>query len=231
MLARMRFAQYGTRYNTHARLPGMLTERLFYVKSRTKVRSDSLEESDVCACALGCITTASMKRRWEFGQQDERSRRGVQQRVRQMLVIERLCTRFPVLARQLLNRHDQRETLHVVDEYDLRDLLRTLLTLEHDDIHPETWTPDGADWPRTDFLLKIERTIVIARMTSATFGQGELQAQLPADIGHYHHHPDCETLVCFVYDPEGRIARPRELEHTLSTDTPGLTVRVFVASK
>jgi hypothetical protein len=155
--------------------------------------------------------------------------RGVQQRVRQMLVIERLCRRLPLIAQQLQSRHDGREALRVDDEYDLWDLLRALLTLEHDDVREVTWTPAYADQPQTDFLLKIERTIVIARMTRGNFGAAELTAQLPIDIEHYRRHPNCDTLVCFVFDPERRIAGARDLENSLSDDQPGLTVRVMIA--
>ncbi len=51
------------------------------------------------------------------------------------------------------------------------------------------------------------------------------------DIQKYKQHPDCRTLVCFVYDPEGRIANPRGIENDLSGDKEGLTVRVIIAPK
>lgn len=169
------------------------------------------------------------KRRFNRAGIESSQQRGVQQRVQQMLVIERLCRRLPLIAQQLQSRHNGRETLIVDDEYDLWDLLRALLRLEHDDVRAETWTPAYADQPRTDFLLKIERTIVIARMTRENFGADELTAQLPIDIEHYRRHPNCDTLVCFVYDPERRIAGARDLENSLSDDQPGLTVRVMIA--
>jgi hypothetical protein len=84
-----------------------------------------------------------------------------------MLVLERLCNRFPLIARQLQTRHDDRETLRVNDEHDLWDLLRALLALEHNDVREGTWTPAYADQPRTDFLLKIEHTLIVAKLASA----------------------------------------------------------------
>ncbi|WP_409015017.1 hypothetical protein [Archangium sp.] len=44
----------------------------------------------------------------------------------------------------------------------------------------------------------------------------------------YQTHPDCKTLVCFIYDPEGRIVNvdgfTRDLEHAPSK----MPVRVLV---
>jgi hypothetical protein len=152
------------------------------------------------------------------------------ERIRRMLMLERLCSRFHLVARQLRSRHSNRDTLHVEDEYDVRDLLHALLTLEHDDIRPEEWTPSYAS-SRTDFLLKLEQIVIEAKKTRSGLGARELGEQLIVDIQKYKQHPDCRTLVCFVYDPEGRIADPREIENDLGGDKDGLAVRVIIAPK
>lgn len=156
----------------------------------------------------------------------------LQEHIRQMLMLERLCSRFHRVARQLRSRHSHRDTLHVEDEYDVQDLLHALLTLEHDDIRPEEWTPSYAGGSsRMDFLLKLEQIVVEAKKTRSGLGARELGEQLMVDIQKYKQHPDCRTLVCFVYDPEGRIADPRGIESDLSGDKDGLTVRVIIAPK
>jgi hypothetical protein len=150
--------------------------------------------------------------------------------VRQMVMLERLCTRFHLVAGQLRSRHGNRETIHVEDEFDVQDLLHALLTLEHDDIQPEEWTPSYAGGnPRVDFLLKVEQVVIEAKKTRSGLGARELGEQLMIDIQKYKQHPDCRTLVCFVYDPEGRIDNPRGIENDLSGDEDGLTVRVIIA--
>jgi hypothetical protein len=78
---------------------------------------------------------------------------------------------------------------------------------------------------------QLEQIVVAARKTGSGFGAGELAEQLMVDIQKYQQHPDCRTLICFVYDPEGRIANPRGLENDLSGDKNGLTVRVIIAPK
>lgn len=148
----------------------------------------------------------------------------VHEHVRQMLVLERLCSRFHRIAQQLQSR------LRVADEREAQDFLHALLLLEHDDVRPETWTPSYAsENSRTDFLLALERTVMVAKMTRAGLGASELREQLAVDVHHYQSRPDCKTVVYFVYDPDGRIADARKLEIELSGDTGGLAVRVFIA--
>jgi len=152
--------------------------------------------------------------------------------VRQMMVLERLCSRFPLVVDQLRSRYENRDTLHVEDEYDVRDLMHVLLTLEYDDIRPEEWTPSYANGiSRADFLLKLERIVVMAKMTHNELGAKELGDQLAVDIQRYKLHPECKTLVCFVYDPEGLIANPHGIENELSGEKDELTMRVIIASK
>lgn len=73
--------------------------------------------------------------------------------------VERICTRFHAVARQLRERHEDRETLNVADEYDVQDLLHALLRIYFDDIRPEEWTPSAAggasrvDFPAWSSLL------------------------------------------------------------------------------
>ena len=49
-------------------------------------------------------------------------------------LVSKICNRFHKVARQIRSRHNNRETLSVEDEYDVQDLLHSLLVLEFDDI-------------------------------------------------------------------------------------------------
>lgn len=53
-------------------------------------------------------------------------------------------------------------------------------------------------------------------MTRDRLGQKELAQELAIDKEHYRAHSDCETLVCFVYDPESRCTNPAALESDLA---------------
>jgi hypothetical protein len=150
----------------------------------------------------------------------------------QLNLIERLCLRFHGVARQLQARHADRETLAIDDEYDVQDLLHAILRIHFDDIREEEWTPSYAGGSsRVDFLLKQEQIIIEVKKTRPSLRVADLGAELLVDIARYSRHPDCMTLVCFIYDPEGRIGNPVGLERDLESHEGTLKVRVIVAPK
>ena len=145
-------------------------------------------------------------------------------------LIETICRRFPFLVKQLGVRHDKRHPFLVKDEYDVQDILHGLLRLHFDDVRPEEVTPSYAgSSSRMDFLLKTEKVVVEAKMTRKTLGQKEVVTQLTEDVARYRTHPDCQTLVCFVFDPGGFCKNPVALENDVSTDANGFKVKVIVA--
>ena len=147
-------------------------------------------------------------------------------------VVDRLktiTTRFHRVARALVERHDQRETLLIEDEYDVQDLLRGLLQLDFDDVRSEEHCPSYAGSnSRTDFLLKREGTVLEVKYATPRLRDRQIGEQLIVDIERYQKHPDCQRLVCFVYDPLQCIGNPVALEDDLSGKRDGVDVRVLV---
>lgn len=130
--------------------------------------------------------------------------------------------RFHKVARQLRNRHEKRATLKIEDEYDVQDLLHALLQLYFNDIRAEEWTPSYAGKSaRVDFLLKNEKTVIEIKKTRNGLEDKEIGDQLIIDVGRYKIHPDCEKLVCFVYDSEGRIGNPEGIMNDLNSQYGG----------
>lgn len=122
-----------------------------------------------------------------------------------------------------------RSTLVVEDEYDVQDLVHALLRIHFDDIRPEEWTPSYAGGSsRMDFLLKNEQIVIEVKKTRTTLSDIDIGGQLIEDIERYKRHPDCKTLFCFIYDPEGRIGNPRGLENDLSAIKDGVKIEVVV---
>jgi REase_DpnII-MboI/Uncharacterized protein conserved in bacteria (DUF2321) len=122
------------------------------------------------------------------------------------------CSRFHLVARQLRNRHKNRETLNVEDEYDIQDLLHTLLRIHFDDIRREEWTPSYAGGAaRVDFLIKPYGILLEVKKTRKGLAAKEIGKQLIEDIAKYKQASDCKTVICFIYDPEERIANPKGL--------------------
>ena len=147
-------------------------------------------------------------------------------------IIINLFNRFHLVCRQLRHRYDSRESIDVCDEYDVQDLMHALLCIFFDDIRPEEWTPSYAGGcSRQDFLLKTEQIVIEIKKTRKGLQDKQIGEQLIIDIDRYKSHPDCKTLLCFVYDPEERIGNPKGLERDLTRVTDGLNVVTIIAQK
>jgi hypothetical protein len=147
-------------------------------------------------------------------------------------LIQRICTRFHSVARQLRQRSDDRSTLEVEDEVDVQDVLRAVLCTQFDDIHTETWNPAYANGiPRADLVLKQDGIVIVAKKTKQGVGAKTLTEQLGVDIQRYMNHSLCKTLVCFIYDPEGRIGNPDALEATLVRQRSARRIEVIISPR
>ncbi len=154
-------------------------------------------------------------------------------------VLELIFSKFHLVVRQLRDRHDKRETLDVNDEYDVQDLLHALLKIYFQDIRPEETIPSYAGGSKKmDFLLKSEKMVIEVKKTGEKlktgekFSDKEIGKQLLEDISTYDAHPDCNTLICFIYDPEGRIGNPVGLENDLiKKSKEGFRVIVYIFPK
>ena len=138
------------------------------------------------------------------------------------VVLNIIFSRFHKVARQLRSRYNNRSTLEIEDEYDVQDLLHSLLQLYFDDVRKEEWTPSYAGGSsRQDFLLKAEKVVIEVKKTRTSMKDRDLGEQLIVDIEKYRNHPDCENLICFVYDPEGRLGNPKGIINDLNNKHKG----------
>lgn len=143
--------------------------------------------------------------------------------------IKRLCARFHLVARQLRQRHSDRTTIDIMDEYDVQDVMHAMLRIYFDDVRAEETTPSyAAKSSRIDFLVKSEEIGIEVKMTRVGLSDREIGNQLIEDIARYKSHPNCRSLVCFVYDPDGRVTNPDGLTSDLSGDNDGFSVHVLV---
>lgn len=147
-------------------------------------------------------------------------------------LIINIFKRFHIVCKQLRERYDSRETIDVCDEYDVQDLIHSLLCIYFDDIRAEEWTPSYAgSCSRQDFLLKKEKIVIEIKKTRKGLQDKQVGEQLIVDIDRYKSHPDCKNLLCFVYDPDERITNPRGIENDLTKTTDGLNVITIVTQK
>jgi hypothetical protein len=146
--------------------------------------------------------------------------------------LTRVLDRFHHVVRALRNRRAGRKPLTLADEYDVQYLLGALLRVDFEDVRDEEQAPSFAGKAsRLDFLLKAEQVVVEAKMTRDTLRAKEISAQLADDAFRHRSHPDCKTLVCFVWDPSQLIGNPEALERDLQSIPGPPTLRVFVRPK
>jgi len=147
-------------------------------------------------------------------------------------LVKMLCCRFHSVARQLRLRGEYRATLSVEDEFDAQDLLHALLRIQFDNIDTDEWTPSYSNGtPRTTLLLNDGRLAVIVKKTRPGLNAKDLSDQLQIDAERYRSHGRCTTLLCFMYDPDGRIGNPRGLEASLASVSKSFVIDVLVAPK
>jgi len=132
----------------------------------------------------------------------------------------------------LRNRHENRTTLEIKDEYDVQDLLHSLLLVHFDDVRPEEYTPSYAGGTsRMDFLIKDINTVIETKMTRENLKDKKLGEELIIDIEKYAKHLDCEKLYCFVYDSKEFINNPKGLEKDLSNNSDEIEVKTIIVPK
>jgi hypothetical protein len=147
-------------------------------------------------------------------------------------LVKTLCYRFHSVARQLRLRGEYRATLTVEDEFDAQDLLHALLRIQFDNIETDEWTPSySSGAPRTTLLLNEGRLAVMVKKTRPGLHAKDLTDQLRIDAERYRSYGCCRTLLCFMYDPDGRIGNPRGLEASLTSVTDSFVIDVLVAPK
>ena len=140
-----------------------------------------------------------------------------------------IISRFHQVARQLRARYSDRPTIEIEDEYDVQDLFHSLLKIYFDDVRSEEYTPSYAgSASRVDFLLKQEQLVIEIKKTRKGLGAKEVGEQLIVDSQRYQTHPNCGQLICFVYDPEGRIANPRGIENDLTKEINDVPISVYI---
>lgn len=144
--------------------------------------------------------------------------------------VRTVCRRFHAVVRQLRLRKDYRPTLEVDDDLDLQDLLAALLKLDWEELGSEEWTPAYAQGTaRTAFLLDQDRIVMIAYKTRPGLPSKDLAERITTDTQYFASRNRHRHLLCFVYDPEGRIGNPRRFETDCSTHGDRWICEVVVA--
>lgn len=143
-----------------------------------------------------------------------------------------ILSNFHRAARQLLIRRSNRQTLEIIDEYDVQDLLHSFLKLHFDDVRSEEYAPTYAgSASRIDFLINDQKIAIEVKKTRSNLKDKEVGEELMIDIMRYQSHPKVKSLICLIYDPDGYIKNPAGLESDLTQTQNGIEILVMVCPK
>lgn len=116
----------------------------------------------------------------------------------------------------LTHRRKGSQPLYFGNEYDVQDLLHSLLRPWIKDIRPEEFTPSYAgSSTRMDFLLPAHQLVIETKIVRDRAHAKRIGDELIVDIEHYRRHPNCKTLWCVVYDPDNLITNSAGLKSDL----------------
>lgn len=139
------------------------------------------------------------------------------------LLMKDIFSNFHRFVRQLKwKRHNNRKRF-ISDEYDVQDLLHAVLKLHFNDVRPEVWLPQYAgSGNRMDFFINDSRMAIEVKHVKESHCEKRIGDELLIDISKYSQYPKCQSLYCFIYDPDNNIDNPIGLEvdlNSLSTDS------------
>jgi hypothetical protein len=147
-------------------------------------------------------------------------------------ILEHLFLRFHSVVKQLQKRQRERKPFIVNDEYDVQDLLYSLLQIYFDDVRPEEYCPSYAGTSaRIDFFLKEEQVAIEAKMTSKDHGRKMIAKELILDKEYYRKKEGVRILYCLVYDPYEIITNPQGFENDISEKRENFEAKVFVVPR
>lgn len=148
-------------------------------------------------------------------------------------IISDMCNNFNKFDINIKRRYGNRSTIEINDEHDMQNAMLSILKLFIDDIRPEDYVPSYAGGnSRVDFLLPDFNMVIEAKMTNKNLSDKQIGEQLLIDIERYKQHPQCDHLVCFVYDKESHISNPYGLINDLEKcSNEDLRITVFISPK
>lgn len=141
--------------------------------------------------------------------------------------LKAVLSRFHLFVTELSRSGQLPKAFAPTEDNGMQVLTYAILRLHFDDVRREEYVPSyaGAN-SRCDFLLKQERLVLELKRTRPNRSTSQLGQELLVDRQRYASHPDCDHLLCFIYDPEFLIENPAGLARDLvgSTQRPSVSV-------
>jgi hypothetical protein len=146
--------------------------------------------------------------------------------VRDVVLILR---RMGQICKPLVARRRGRAGIDVTDEYDLQDLVETVLRTLYDDVRPEERTPSSAGSSSTiDFYVRESALAVEVKVATATHREKQIKEELLVDRNDYRTHASVRAVVAVVFDIASVYRNPRGFEVDLSEHSEQFRFEVIV---
>lgn len=109
---------------------------------------------------------------------------------------------FPQSASQLRQRTGNRPSFEIEQEQDVRDLLYAIIKCVFPDaLIEEPARKHAGSAKRIDVVLPSISTVVEIKYVRDPSHSRKVADELKIDFESYHTHPDCKTLIAYVWDP------------------------------
>jgi hypothetical protein len=123
---------------------------------------------------------------------------------------------FGECVRYLNTRRSSGAVLQLDSEAAVQDALYLILRPWVNDLIPEVPTDKTASrFTIRDFVSKALRVVIEAKFIRDKQHGKNISKELHDDIEVYRHHPLCDTIVFFIYDPDSNIPDERELRRII----------------
>lgn len=115
----------------------------------------------------------------------------------------------------------ENETIRLSDEYDIQDLLHVMLKPQFPLIRTENVVDGKTDrqFLKIDFTIPDSNIAIECKYAKHDTSMPEIKKQMHDDIIIYSNHPDCKTLIFFIYNKDFNISDPIPYEKFYSTNS------------
>lgn len=126
---------------------------------------------------------------------------------------------FQECVRYLNTRRSSGAVLNLEGESDVQDAIYLMLRPWIQDLVPENPMDKVANrYTIKDFLSRLARTVIEVKYVRDADHGRLISKEMHDDIENYRHHPYCDTLVFFVYDPNSLIPDQQQLRDQIEEE-------------
>jgi hypothetical protein len=144
------------------------------------------------------------------------------------IILDYIFNNFSLFYQQIQKRHNNRPTIEITDEYDVQDIIHSILRLFFSDIRKEAYNPQYlGKSTRIDFILNEENIGIEIKYADGINPERRIGDELLVDINHYKEDCNCKKLYCFIYNPHGSFNNPQGFIKELEKNK-NLPVRAYI---